>query len=419
MTQPYVAVLANFAITSAPTGVSIAATNRQVSLSWNPLLGTHYNVKRATTFAGPFTVVGSNVDATNYVEVNASNNVTWFYKIAATNLVGEGPDTSVFSVTPMGPTLSDLNAMPGDGLVTLTWQVTAGETAGDIQVGRALVSGGPYTTIASVSTANYVDTAVTNGVTYYYVVTGTNSAGQSVVSAEASASPQETVPSIGNFGFESPQTTYDAFQPTGAGWAFTPVSGVTANGSDYTAGNPLAPEGSQSAFLEANATISQTLSPFIPGRIYKLTFAAAQPDNVAAPPQTWSVQMDGKVLGTFSPPATATNYVDYAVFFKATGTSHRLSFVGGTFTISTVLIDNVRIKVLPAANLSASATRGNPLQLGWPMEYAGWKLQAQTNALAAGMGTNWVDVPNSVLTNQFSLPISLTNGCVFFRLVSP
>jgi sialate O-acetylesterase len=417
MTKPYVAVLANFAITSAPTGVLISGRNGHVSLSWNPLFGAHYNVKRATTFAGPFTVVGSNVNATNYVDVNASNNVTWFYKIAATNLVGEGPDAASVSVTPLGPGLSDLNAMAGDGLVTLTWQVTAGETAGDIQVGRSLVSGGPYTTIASVLTASYVDMAVTNGGTYYYVVTGTNSAGQSVISTEASASPQEAVPIIGNFGFESPQTTFDAFQPTGAAWTFIPVSGVTLNGSDYAGGNPPVPEGSQVAFLEANATISQTLSPFIPGAIYKITFAAAQQGNVAGPPQTWSVQMDGRVLGTFSPPATATNYVDYAVFFKATAVSHRLAFVGNTFTISTVLIDDVRIKVLPAENLSA--LRGNPLQLTWPLDYAGWKLQAQTNALPAGMGTNWVDVPNSVLTNQVSLPISLTNGCVFFRLVSP
>ena len=257
---------------------------------------------------------------------------------------------------------------------------------------------------------------MTNGVTYYYLVTGTNSAGQSVVSAEANASPQETVPSIGNFGFESPQTVFDAFQPTGAAWTFTPVSGVKVNGSDYTGGNPPSPEGSQAAFLEANATISQTLSPFIPGNIYKITFAAAQQGNVAGPPQTWSVQMDGKVLGTFSTPTTATNYAGLrAVFFKATATSHRLSF--GAFTISMVLIDNVRIKVLPAANLST--TCGNPLQLNWPLDYAGWKLQAQTNALPAGMSTNWVDIPNSVLTNQISLPINLTNGCVFFRLVSP
>ncbi len=264
--------------------------------------------------------------------------------------------------------------------------------------------------------AAYVDAAVTNGVTYYYVVTGTNSAGQSMISGEASASPQETVPVIGNPGFESPQTVFDAFQPTGAAWTFTPVSGVTVNGSDYMAGNPPAPEGTQAAFLEANATISQALSPFIPGNIYKITFAAAQQGNAAGPPQTWSVQMDGKALGTFSPPATTTNYLDDAVFFKATATSHRLSFVGGTFTISTVLIDNVRIKVLPAANLSA--THGNPLQLAWPRDYAGWRLQAQTNAFPAGMGTNWVEVPNSTLTNQMSLPISLTNGCVFFRLVS-
>ena len=69
-------------------------------------------------------------------------------------------------------------------------------------------------------------------------------------------------------------------------------------------------------------------------------------------------------------------------------------------------------------NVSFSIGGGN-LMLAWPADHAGWRVQVQTNSLNAGLGTNWVNLPNSNLTNQFSAPIVSTNGSVFFRLVYP
>ncbi|HAO80402.1 MAG TPA: hypothetical protein DCQ92_15830, partial [Verrucomicrobia subdivision 3 bacterium] len=62
---------------------------------------------------------------------------------------------------------------------------------------------------------------------------------------------------------------------------------------------------------------------------------------------------------------------------------------------------------------------GSQLQLFWPQDHTGWTLQMQTNSLNTGLGTNWVGVTNSTVTNQLIVPFSATNGSVFFRLVYP
>jgi hypothetical protein len=66
-------------------------------------------------------------------------------------------------------------------------------------------------------------------------------------------------------------------------------------------------------------------------------------------------------------------------------------------------------------NITATVT-GGQLQLSWPADHIGWTLEAQTNTLKTGLGTNWVVVPNSTTTNQVTIPIVRTNPSVFYRL---
>ena len=70
------------------------------------------------------------------------------------------------------------------------------------------------------------------------------------------------------------------------------------------------------------------------------------------------------------------------------------------------------------AQLSLTAT-GNQLLLNWPADHTGWQLQAQTNSLAVGLGTNWSNIAGSLETNQITLPVGATNRAVFFRLMRP
>jgi autotransporter-associated beta strand protein len=67
-------------------------------------------------------------------------------------------------------------------------------------------------------------------------------------------------------------------------------------------------------------------------------------------------------------------------------------------------------------NITCAASNGL-LTLAWPDDHTGWRLQAQTNPPAAGLGTNWVTVPNTELTNRFTAPLDPDNGSVFYRLI--
>jgi hypothetical protein len=88
--------------------------------------------------------------------------------------------------SPDAPT--NLTATPGNARVTLSWDALTG--ASSYNVKRATTAGGPYTTVASsVYAASYVDTGLTNGTTYYYVVSAMTAEGESADSNEALATP--------------------------------------------------------------------------------------------------------------------------------------------------------------------------------------------------------------------------------------
>ncbi len=106
-----------------------------------------------------------------------------------------------------------LAATPRTGRIDLTW--TAAQGAQTYSVKRSLVSGGPYTVVASGLTGTtYGDTAVVNGTPYYYVVSATNAKGESANTSEAAATPSDLLARI-TFDENTGTTAADA---TGNGW---------------------------------------------------------------------------------------------------------------------------------------------------------------------------------------------------------
>lgn len=87
------------------------------------------------------------------------------------------------------PAPTGLTATPGNLQVILNWSATSGATSYNVK--RATVSGGPYTTIAAgVTSTTFTNTGLSNGTTYYFVLSAANSAGESPNSTQVSATPQ-------------------------------------------------------------------------------------------------------------------------------------------------------------------------------------------------------------------------------------
>lgn len=169
---------------------------------------------------------GSNWAATNVGRIDAPVPDTIYAGLIVSSFVNGTLSTASFSnvqitggdggapsVTPAAPVA--LLASPGDGVVPLRWQSSFGATS--YAVKRATSSGGPYSTIASgITASSYTDATVTNGTTYYYTVTATNSAGTSGDSPEDSATPSVPPVNVASGG----TATDSADDPTNAGRAF-------------------------------------------------------------------------------------------------------------------------------------------------------------------------------------------------------
>ncbi|MGJ3699803.1 discoidin domain-containing protein [Variovorax sp. AFSI2.2] len=137
------------------------------------------------------------VPDTIYVGLVVSSVTSKLNNSVFSNVQITGGDGGAPSVIPAAPAM--LLASPGDGAVPLRWQASFGATS--YTVHRSNISGGPSETIASgVKGSSYTDTSVTNGTTYHYTVTATNSAGTSDSSPADSATPAPSMVNVATGG---------------------------------------------------------------------------------------------------------------------------------------------------------------------------------------------------------------------------
>jgi hypothetical protein len=195
----------------APAPANLVATSgaSSIALTWNASLGaTTYNVKRAATSGGPYTQLASTA-APSYTDSSVANGPLYYYVVSAVAPDGESQNSAEVSATlaQPPPAPSNVRAIAGDSQVTLSWGASNG--AAGYRVKRSTTAGGPYTPVATPVASPYVDVTLTNGITYFYVISAVNVAGESPNSTQVSAVPDTQNPPPTTFG------TWTSVTPSG------------------------------------------------------------------------------------------------------------------------------------------------------------------------------------------------------------
>jgi len=260
-------------------------------------------------------------------------------------------------------------------------------------------------------TATFVATSSSETIGFVGTIATTNEANLDNVRINQVA----TSISIGNFSFETPTTTTNINDPTGASWTFTNGGGRFAGIGRASQIGGSAPDGTQVCYLQSTSSISQSLSGFVPGVTYAVTVAGGIRPGTAV--DSVNATVNGATIYSFTP--TLSTYLDYPGTFVATSSSETLGFVGTTATTNEANLDNVRISLLPTTPSNLVATPGiGQIALSWSASagaisynvYRGTTSGGEgTTAYATGLtGTTYVDTSTTPSTTYYYEVLAVT-----------
>ena len=315
--------------------------------------------------------------------------------IAGIEILSGGTASGIAPSVPANP-----GASAGNGSVALTWNASTGSATITYNVYRSTTSGGEGATplAKGITSASYTDSTVSNGTTYYYTVSATNSVGTSAQSTQVMATPKatRTAPSIpgnptataGNASVAlswsastgSATITYNVYRGTTSGGESSTavMTGITStnytdtglsNGTKYyyqvSASNSV---GTSARSTEVSATPTGSSGPLLQihaGGAAVSPFVADKDFNNGSTYTTPSTVSTSGV--TNAAPAAVYQSVRYAPSFMyilpglAAGSSYtvRLHFAELTFTGSGQRVFNVAINGTSVlSNFDVYATAG-------------------------------------------------------------
>jgi hypothetical protein len=297
-----------------PTGLTATAGTAQVALSWStPSASTtpaSYNLYYAAA-AGVTPATGTKISGlttTTYTQTGLTAGTTYYYVVTAVYASGESAPSNVASATPTAPVTppsvpTGLAAVGGNAQVALTWSASSG--AASYNLYYSTVSGVTPTNgtkIGGITAASYTQSGLTNGTTYYYVVTAVGSGGESTASGHASATP--TAP--------PPPSTADLSIALTAQGAFTAGSNgvfqiaVSNMGTASTTGTITVADTLPSGFTFVSAAGANWTCAAV-SQVVTCTSAGPIATSAAAANITLTVAVSGTATGTISNTATVSD----------------------------------------------------------------------------------------------------------------
>ncbi|MFZ9936024.1 MAG: LamG-like jellyroll fold domain-containing protein [Luteolibacter sp.] len=265
-----------------PAGLVATTDGAKVDLNWSDTSSAaSYSVYRSETQGGPYgAAIASGLTTSDYTDNTVSTGSTYYYVVTATDATPtESGNSNEASILVAIQPPAALTRTQGDGVINLDWADNTSGILDFYSVYRSETQGGPYTQVAtSLTTSEYADDTVTNGTTYYYVVTATDNvaAGESANSSEVSGTPFVPVSGSALFahldGSDSESVTVD-----GSGivslWADQTANGLDAS-STGGVGTVLYPASSQ-----GETGLDGLDMGFTPGKSTLRWFTAAQQDQ--------------------------------------------------------------------------------------------------------------------------------------------
>src|ERR1035437_2929525 len=448
--------------------VDLAAVggNTQITLTWSSVSGADsYAVKRALASGGTYTTIASDVTQTTYTDAGLTNGVPYYYIVAGTNSFGAAPDSNIANAIPNPPQPVALYALEGNAL----------DSSGNGNNGTAnavsYVAGKIGTQAAQFNGSSayvQIPRSISTGFTVAMWVKTTDSGnsgtqwwqGKGLVDGEVSGAAADwgTVLLAGKFalGIGNPDTTISssvnindgawhhvaATRNNTSGAMAVYVDGVLRGSGTGMTGARTAPPNFRIGSLQtANNFLNGTIDDVrLYDRVLSASDIAALSSPPAAPTSLAALAGDGQAALSWSASVGATSYYVKQSTTSGSGYTTIVTNTGVAFTNTGLSNGTVYYFVVSALNAVGESTNSaeasarpvsltpaqvnlvvanSQLQLVWPQDHTGWQVQVQTNAPGAGLGTNWMTISGSGLTNQFTVPVDAANGSVFFRLVSP
>ena len=389
---------------AAPTGLTATPSTTQVALNWAASIGaSSYNVWRSTTPDGSYANIATGIIAT-FTDTNVTIGIRYYYVITAVNGAGEGTNSSQVSAALLGKLTGTIigtagswnnlgntksNVFDGNPGTYFDSPNSSGDWVGlDLGPGVSNVIGliqyCPRATFAS---------RMVNGI--FQGANDTNFTSPATLFT-VTAAPAYLVMTSQTVGITNAFRCVRYVGPTSANCN---VAEIEFDGNAALPAPPSAP-----ANLSATPGNSQVA-------LIWTASAGASSYNVKRS------TISGGAYTNIAAGVTAMNYTN-------TGLTNGTLYY---FVVSAVNAggESGNSSQAAAQPISTSAPQlgfgvsGVQLQFNWPADHTGWRLQAQTNSVVAGLGTNWTTVANSTNINQLTIPMSATNGSMFYRLVYP
>jgi hypothetical protein len=379
----------DFIAPAAPTGVTATANAVSAQLNWNmntesDLAG--YTVLRATNSGGPYEICARGLTNSAFTDKSANQVKTYHYVVkAADRSLNSSANSAQVSATPTGnPALVAHYAFDGNA------NDSSGNANDATTTGPPIFVAGENGSAMSLNgTSQYamVPANMLAGVTNYTIATWVywngGSAWQRI------------------FDFGNDTTQYMFLTPSSGSGTLRFAVTTNGNGAEQ---------------------MLQTASALPVGQWVHV--AITRNGNIAKLYTNGAVVVSATNVITITPASfnPALNYLGKSQYADPLFNGRLDDLFLYNYALSDPEITRLAANQPPPPTTPTTLSTvlaGNMLDLSWPSNYVGCQLQVQTNSPNAGLGTNWVDVSGSSVTNNVAVPLDATKGSVFYRLVYP